>query len=188
VFLLADGFKDKISNVTLTSNATAGIIESYNEIESGRPYELRWDTQTVDVYGNTNIGFPTCFESRGQLGSMFDTANNWFKFPVSGVYSFEFSITMAGVNPNNGPFTAWMYKNNQTQYLGVATARGLASNAFVMGGTWSVTVPCSTLDTIAFRIQCEQGAGISGVSGTHSSNAGPFGNILGTWCSCYLIE
>jgi hypothetical protein len=188
VFLLIDNFKDRISNVSLVSTASTGVIETYNEIESGKPYEIRYDTQTVDVTGGTNIGFPLVLESRGQYGAMFDTASNSFRFPISGVYRFEFSITMAGVNPNNGPFTAWMWRNNQTQYLGVAVARGLAANNFVMGGTWSVTVPCCTLDSIAFRIQCDGAAGVSGVNGTHYSNYGPFDCILGTWCSCYLVE
>ena len=97
MFLLVDSYKDGISNVTLNKNTTAGVIETYNEIKSGKPYELRWDTPTIDVTGGTNIAFPSCVKSRSQLGSMFDTINNWFRFPVSGVYRFEFSITLAGV-------------------------------------------------------------------------------------------
>jgi hypothetical protein len=188
VFLLVDYFKDKISNVSLTPFASTGVIETYNEIESGKPFELRYDTQTVDIYGGTNIGFPAVLESRGQYGAMFDTTSNSFRFPISGVYRFEFSIVLGGVNANNGPFIAYMWRNNQAQYLGVAIAQGLANNTYAMGGSWSVTVPCSTLDSIAFRIQCDQAVGISGITGAQTSNFGPFGSVLGTWCSCYLVE
>jgi hypothetical protein len=36
----------------------------------------------------------------------------------------------------NGQIYIW--KNNQTQYLGVSVARGLANNTYAMGGSWSV--------------------------------------------------
>jgi hypothetical protein len=183
VALLGSNFKETRGNATLTATAASGAIEQFNEVADGKIYELRWDLQVQPATGReTVIDFPTALETRGFYGTLWDTTNNWFKPPVDGLYRFEVSITVASTPPG-GRVVLIISKNTGTnRFISCSVARGSSNPP--QGGAYTVTVPCSTLDTIRFSVQAD----LASPNTLNGLNVGPYGAIISTYCSISLVE
>jgi hypothetical protein len=193
-FCLGPGFTDMVNaNISLSSVATTGAVEGVTDICSGRIFEMRYDTpgpacNVSDGFTNEMImQYPTCSETRGFYGSMFNTTNNTWKVPTNGLYRFEVSHVFGNNSAltSGGGMYIGLFKINKTksntpfqpEYFAGAFARGSGTDTH--GGIYVVTLPMLTTEDYQIKIGSTKGG---------TPNTGPFWSWVSTYCSLMLVD
>ena len=160
------------------------------EVADGKIYELRYNSQTT--VGNGTVGgsdvamdYPTCAESRGFYGSMYNSSNKSWRVPVNGLYQFNISHVFGNMGTSGGMMTFVLKKTQnikssgngfgETYHCGLARGSGTGTQA----GVFTFTAPFQATEQVTVHIGADNG-------GTANFGVGPY--VPATYCSLTLID